>query len=175
MPGTELARRNSVDRLLLQHARKSPAEIEEITGINAVEALARLHELLDSRTHLTARRQEALLLEEFNELLFDARSRMQSANDRDYAPIASVALRAVEQMATRLDAARKAVKIDYNKITQGQAQIFGRAFDVALGYILDNLRRQYEIPEELILQLHRESMIQADQYMEDNLEPEDDV
>jgi hypothetical protein len=170
MAGNELARRDPVDRLLITHARKSPNEIAEITGLPATEALVRLGELLDNRDHLTMRRHEALLLEEFNDLLHDARSRMKGASDRDYAPIASVALRAVEQMASRLDAQRKAVKIDYNKITEGQSQVFGKGFDVALHHILEGLRARYDIPEDLILQLHREGMQASFAYLQENIE-----
>jgi len=173
MSGNEIERRSVTDRMLLRHARKSPNEIAEATGLDPQEALARLNEMLDNRDHLTVRRTEMLLLEEFNELLHDAKDRMRSASDRDYAPIASVALNAVSKMSDRLDAQRKAVKIDYNKINEGQSRVFGRVFDVALAYILDGLRKQYDIPEELVLTLHREAMMAAAGEMQDYIEEDE--
>lgn len=165
----EIERRSNTDRLLIRHARKSPREIEEITGIPAEEALARLNELLDSRDHLSLRRQEVLIIEQMTELFHESRDRMQNAGDRDYASIANVALRGATQMLQRLDAARKNSSIDVDKITEGQARAFGRIFDVALGYILRELRSDYDLPPERVLELHAEAMDEARRFAEENI------
>ncbi len=170
----EIERRSNIDRLLIRHARKSPREIEEATGIPANEAIARLNELLDSRDHLTLRRQEVLLVEEMNELFHESRDRMHNAGDRDFASITNAALRAATQMMQRLDAARKANVIDVDKITEGQARIFGKLFDVALNHILTELSKEYDIPKERIMELHREGMNKSQDYADQNLISEAD-
>lgn len=154
--------------MLIRNARKSPREIEEVTGIPANEALARLNELLDSRDHLTVRRQEILIMEELNELFYESRERMTNAGDRDYAAIANAALRSATHMLQRLDAARKATVIDVDKITAGQARVFGKIFDVAFAHILHELAREYDIPQARVLELHREAMDAAETYAEEN-------
>lgn len=165
----DVAVRNNVDNLLIRHANKSPREIEEATGIPAAEAMHRLNELLDSRDHLTIRRQEVLIVEELMEVVHDARERMRNAGDRDYAAIANVVIRSGSQLLTRLEAARKNTNIDVNKITDGQARVFYRIFDIMLGYILDELKSEYDIPQERILNLHRDATMVAQVWANENV------
>lgn len=165
--------RSNVDNLLIRHANKSPREIEEATGIPAAQAMARLNELLDSRDHLSIRRQEVLIVEELMEVVHDARERMRNAGDRDYAAIANVVIRSGSQLLTRLESARKNANIDVNKITDGQARVFARIFDVALGYILDELMKEYDIPQERVLNLHREAMQEAALWAAENVIEDD--
>lgn len=172
MPTNELATyegHSAVDKLLIRHATKSPHEIEEATGIPAAQAMQRLNDLLDSRDHLSIRRQEILIIDELMEVVHDARERMRNAGDRDYAAIANVVIRSGSQLMTRLADARKHSVIDVNMITEGQAQVFARIFDVALGYILEELKKDYDIPQETILRLHRESMTEAQLWAAENV------
>lgn len=161
--------RSNVDNLLIRHANKSPREVEELTGIPAGEAMTRLNELLDSRDHLTIRRQEVLIVEELMEVVHDAKERMRNAGDRDYAAIANVVIRSGSQLLTRLEAARKNTSIDVNKITDGQARVFYRIFDIMLGYILDELKGEYGIPIERVLNLHREATNVAQLWASENV------
>lgn len=164
----EVERRNNTDRLLIRNARKTPKEIEDITGIPANEALARLNEMLDSKDHLTLRRQEILIMEELNELFHESRERMHNAGDRDYAAIANAALRSATHMLARLDAARKANVIDVDKITAGQARVFGKIHDVSMNTILTELAREFDIPQERVLELHRMGMQAGQDWAEEN-------
>lgn len=164
----ELDRRSNIDRLLIRNARKTPNEIEEVTGIPAHEALARLNELLDSKDHLSLRRQEILLMEELNELFHESRERMHNAGDRDYAAIANAALRSATHMLARLDAARKANVIDVDKITRGQARVFGKIHDVSLGAILEELASEFNIPQDRVLELHRLGMVAGQEWAEEH-------
>jgi hypothetical protein len=77
-------------------------------------------------------------------------------------------------MMQRLDAARKANVIDVDKITEGQARIFGKLFDVALNHILTELSKEYDIPKERIMELHREGMNKSQDYADQNLISEAD-
>lgn len=173
MAANEHERRNVADRLLLRYARKSPNEIEELTGIPALEAKARIDEILSARDHLTLRQEEVLILEEMAELIHESRDRMQNATDRDYATIANVALRGMTTALSRIEAAKKAVKIDVSKITEGQARVFTRIFDVGYKTILNELANKYEIPAEVVLDLHRMAMDEAQAYANDHTLEED--
>jgi hypothetical protein len=134
---SELVSRSAMDSKLLSLARKSPAEIAELTGLDAKFVAARVSELLESRDWLSDRQQERLLLEEVAELkdlAFDAvRS---SADAGEFAATANVALRTLKLVSERIDARRKLVDADINEITAAQARVFGKAFDRALSHIV---------------------------------------
>lgn len=164
----ELERRPNSDRLLLRYARKSPREIEEITGIPANEALVRLNELLDSKDHLTLRRQEILILENLNELFHESRERMTNAGDRDYAAIANAALRSATHMLAQIEKARKMNVIDVNRITQGQARVFGKVFDAGFSALLHELAGELDLTPERVIELHKFAMNAAQEYAEEN-------
>lgn len=164
----EIERRSNTDRILLRYARKSPNEIEELTGIPAEEALARLNELLDSKDHLTLRRQEILILENLNELFHESRERMSNAGDRDYAAIANAALRSATHMLAQIEKARKLNVIDVNKITEGQARIFGKVFDAGFSALLNELAGELDLTPQRVIELHKFAMVAAQQYAEDN-------
>ena len=128
-----------VDRRLLQFARKSPLEIEELTGVPAGEAVQRISVLLGDGDWLSDRQQERLLLVELDDLKAQILERLSDVEGGEFAQVASVALRALREIGVRLDSRRKLVDEDLLRITEGQARVFGEAFDVALRYVVSVL------------------------------------
>lgn len=128
---------SSVDRLLLKFARRSPGELEELTGVSAGECVERLGVLLGDGDWLSDRQEERLLLLELDGL----KSRILEELDRvegsgDFVAAAGVALRALREIGSRLDSRRRVVDDEIGRITQSQAVLFGRVFDLALREIL---------------------------------------
>lgn len=167
------ARTNS-ERLLLKHSKKSLREISEITGIAVDQVQDKLNAMLDSKDWLTIRRQEVLLIEEMTDIISEARKRMENTSDEYYANIAMVALRGITSVAERLDAQRKAVNIDISKITEGNARVFGRAFDLALDHIVREVETRHALDHHWLIELRREGLVQAVQYLEDHTLEEED-
>lgn len=134
--GSELESRSALDSKLLANARKSPAEIAEITGLPAEVVAERISVLLESRDWLSDRQQERLLLEEIADLKDMVMDRVRFADEKDFAGIANVALRTLKLISERLDSRRKLVDADINEITAAQARVFGQAFDLALAHVV---------------------------------------
>ena len=135
--GSELeVGRSAIDSKLLSLARKSPEEIAELTGLDARFVAERISQLLESRDWLSDRQQERLLLEEIADLKDLVMERVRFADEKDFAGIANVALRTLKLISERLDARRRLVDADIESITQSQARLFGRAFNLALEHVV---------------------------------------
>jgi hypothetical protein len=145
---SELVGRSAMDAKLLSFARKSPEEIAELTGLDARFVAERISELLESRDWLSDRQQERLLLEEIADLKDMILERVRFADDKDFAATANVALRTLKLISERLDARKKLVDLDINTIQAAQARLFGKAFDLALGYVVDSFKALEEVPAE---------------------------
>jgi hypothetical protein len=116
--------RTNLDDKLLSLARKSPTEIAEATGLDAGYIAERIAHLLDSKDWLTDRQEERLLL------------------------VANVVLKSLRLVSERLDARRKLVDDDIQKITASHAKIFATAFDVALQYIIAGFKAFEGVPSD---------------------------
>lgn len=140
--------RSAVDAKLISMARRSPQEIADATGLDARFVAERISFLLESRDWLSDRQQERLLLEEVSELKDLVMDAVRSSADaKDFAATASVALRTLKLVGERLDSRRKLVEADINEITAAQARMFGKAFDKALSHVVERIKAVEELPE----------------------------
>lgn len=159
--GKELVRTNS-ESLLIRYAHLSGREIEEKTGIPAIEALQKINDLLDSRDWLTVRREERLLIIEMQDLIHSARDRLEHASEDNYAAIANVALRGFKEIGLRYDQRRKNLDIDISEITAAQAHVFGGAYDTSLSHLIDSMMIAHpELERAEMMQYAREGLVLA--------------
>ena len=121
--------RSLVDEMLIRHARKSPEEIEEKTGIPAREAMERLAQLLAQRDWMTERQEEKLLIQEMGDLIDNTRERMDHASEQYYSDIANVALRGFEAIGKRMDARAAITEMEMAEITRIHAEEYNGAED----------------------------------------------
>jgi hypothetical protein len=134
---------------------------------------SRISELLESRDWLSDRQQERLLLEEIADLKDEVMARMRVADERDFAQVANVALRTLKLISERLDSRRKLIDADINEITAAQARVFGKAFDLALAYVVDSFKALEEVPaEEDVDVIVREGLKRAAVELERNVSSE---
>jgi hypothetical protein len=159
--------RSAIDSRLLSLARKSPVEIAELTGLDAGFVASRISELLESRDWLSDRQQERLLLEEVADLKDVVLGRLHSADDRDFAGVANVALRTLKLIGERLESRRKLVEADISEISAAHARIFGRAFDLALTHVVDVLGDGVE--SEVVDAAVREGLLRAARSLESSV------
>jgi hypothetical protein len=170
---SEVEVRSAVDGKLLSLARRSPEEIAELTGLDARFVASRISELLESRDWLSDRQQERLLLEEIADLKDEVMARMRVADEKDFAQVANVALRTLKLISERLDSRRKLIDADINEITAAQARVFGKAFDLALAYVVDSFKALEEVPaEEDVDVIVREGLKRAAVELERNVSSE---
>jgi len=138
--------RSDLDERLLSLARRSPAEIAELTGLDAGYVAERVAFLLDSKDWLSDRQEERLLLVEASALKDKAFSMLDAVGPNECAGVANVVLRSLRLVSERLDARRKLVDADIERITQAHARIFAEAFDVALRHIVDGFKGFDKVP-----------------------------
>jgi len=140
--------RTNLDEKLLSLARKSPVEIAEATGLEPGYIAERIAYLLDSKDWLTDRQEERLLLIEAASLKDKAFGMLDEVDMKDFASVANVVLKSLRLVSDRLDARRKLVDDDIQKITAAHAKIFAQAFDAALQYIIAGFKAFEGVPSD---------------------------
>jgi hypothetical protein len=140
--------RTNLDEKLLSLARKSPAEIAEVTGLDAGFVAERIAYLLDSKDWLTDRQEERLILIEAATLKDKAFGMLEDVGPQEFAGVANVVLKTLRLVSERLDARRKLVDDDIHKITAAHAKIFAQAFDAALQYIIAGFKAFEGVPSD---------------------------
>ena len=128
--------RSALDERLLKLARRSPVEIADELGLEPGFVAQRIAELLVSRDWLSERQEERLLLVEAAALKDRAFLMLDGVEGSEFAQVANVVLRSLKLVAERLDARRKLVESDLDRISSAHARMFGEAFDVALNHIV---------------------------------------
>jgi len=140
--------RTNLDEKLLSLARKSPVEIAEATGLEPGYIAERIAYLLDSKDWLTDRQEERLLLIGAASLKDKAFGMLDEVDMKDFASVANVVLKSLRLVSDRLDARRKLVDDDIQKITAAHAKIFAQAFDAALQYIIAGFKAFEGVPSD---------------------------
>ena len=140
--------RSDLDERLLSLARRSPAEIAELTGLDAGYVAERVAFLLDSKDWLSDRQEERLLLIEAAALKDRAFGMLDAVGPQEFAGVANVVLKSLRLVSERLDARRKLVDGDIERITAAHARLFAEAFDVALRHIVEGFKLFDEVPSD---------------------------
>ena len=140
--------RSSLDEKLLSLARKSPAEIAEVTGLEPGYIAERIAYLLDSKDWLTDRQEERLLLIEAGSLKDKAFGMLEDVGPQEFAGVANVVLKSLRLVSERLDARRKLVDDDIERITAAHAKVFAQAFDEALRFIVAGFKAFDGVPSD---------------------------
>ena len=140
--------RTDLDEKLLSLARKSPVEIAEATGLEPGYVAERIAYLLDSKDWLTDRQEERLLLIEAGALKDKAFGMLEDVGPQEFAGVANVVLKSLRLVSERLDARRKLVDSDIERITAAHAKVFAEAFDSALRFIVAGFKAFDGVPSD---------------------------
>lgn len=141
-----------LDRRLLRNARKSPAEIERLTGIPAAEVAERLSILLDQRNWRDDLMEEKLLLVQVQDLIHDLQDRLTTAEDTEaYVALARVLTTNVKMMLDQIERRRKNVDADLQRVTVAQAQLMADAISIAAERAVLELEKMFpDVPSETV-------------------------
>lgn len=133
---------NVLDEILLRLASSgsSGQEMERQTGISAAQAIMHVKRLLASRDIWTELERRQLLLYELNELKDSLKQNAMDVKDPQHARLLLQTLQAIAQ---RLDSEKNKLDVDFQKVTEHQAQIMGKAFDIALEHVKKELASKY--------------------------------
>lgn len=116
--------RSALDELLIANARKSPDEIEAITGIPAEQAIERLAFILRTRDWMSERMEERLLIIELGNLIEGVKKRLEDVSEQYYSDTANVALRGYEAIGKRMDTRLAITEMEMSEITRVQAEVY---------------------------------------------------
>lgn len=139
----ERRERNAMDELLIANARKSPAQIEEATGIPAAQAMERLAHILRDRGWMTDRMEERLLLIEMGDLIDNVKDRLDNVSEQYYSDTANVALRGYEAISKRMDARKMVTEEEMSEYTRIQAETYIEVLNEVLGEMLSYVGEVY--------------------------------
>lgn len=167
-----LADSPAVNKLLLRHARKSNAEIAQITGIPVEEVAERLSILLDDPGWRNDLMEEKLLLAEVGMLVDDIRTRMSrvSVNDEGWASMARVQLQAIKTLMEQLDKRRKAVDGKLALVTKMQADLLAEAIRFNNKMTAETLAERFGVSEDIVYAEWEENFPKALEILESHAE-----
>lgn len=151
----------ALDEILLRLAANgaSADEIERQTGIPAAQAIMHIKKILQSRDIWTEFERRQLLLRELNELKDSMR---QNALEMKDPQSARLLLQTLQTIAQRLDSEQKQLDVDIIKVTEHQAKVMGRAFDIALNYMKAEMLKLYpEVSRGELDSIAQEGLIKA--------------
>jgi pantothenate synthetase len=118
-----------------------------------------IKKILQSRDIWTEFERRQLLLRELNEL---KESMRQNALEMKDPQSARLLLQTLQTIAQRLDSEQKQLDVDIVKVTEHQAKVMGRAFDIALNYMKTELMKLYpEVSRGELDSIAQEGLIKA--------------
>jgi hypothetical protein len=160
-----------IDAKILKNARKSITELAELTGLSPNEVAEKRSNLLDSTNSLTDRQEEKLLLIDLAELIDDAKKQLEHAEDvTEYSSMFKSVLTGYRLVADRLDARRKSVDDDINRISSIQARMWGEAIKLAQEKSKFELQRLFpDVDEYIIDAIFEDSLTLAVKEIETNV------
>ena len=152
---------NVLDEMLLRLAASgaSGSEMERQTGISAAQAVMHVKKILESRDIWTELERRQLLLYELNELKESLKQNALELKDPQHARLLLQTLTAIAQ---RLDSEKNKLDVDVLRVTEHQAQVMGKAFDIALEHMKKELLRQYpDVTKGELDRLAAEGLVKA--------------
>lgn len=142
--------RSALDELLIANARKSPAEIEAVTGIPADQAIERLAHILRTRDWMSERMEERLLIIELGNLIEGVKKRLENVSEQYYSDTANVALRGYEAIGKRMDTRLAITEMEMGEITRVQAEVY---IETLNELVKDTIQYISEVYPEMDLEL----------------------
>lgn len=152
---------NVLDEILLRLAASgaSGQEMERQSGVPAAQAVMHVKKMLEGRDIWTELERRQLLLYELNELKDSLKQNALEIKDPQHARLL---LQTLTTIGARLDSENKKLDVDFQKVTEHQAQVMGRAFDIALEHMKKELLRQFpEVSKNEIDRLAAEGLVKA--------------
>ncbi len=141
--------RTELDRLLLANAKKSLAEISELTGLSEADAAARLSQLYEDKGALYDLYRERQLIEELYDIYDEVKTKAANAAERNAAGLYNALRQIMTVMFEKLDKARARNSADITTINEAHAKIMFMAIHLAFDKAVFELQKRYpEIDED---------------------------
>lgn len=157
-----------LDDMLIKAAAggKSGAEMENLTGIPAAQAVLHVKQILSTRDIWTEHEQRQLLLTELHELKDSLTEHAIKAGDVESARLL---LKTLEVIGRRLDNQQQVLDENMIKLSHFQERVLLRAMDTALNFAKEQLAERYpEITKSELEELVADGLQKAKYEIEDN-------
>lgn len=161
-----LERVDEVDRILVrEYGRRSPRELEELTGVPALECAQRLERILGERNFLSEDAAIRVLLFRLDSMVAEVESRLSDVSDRNVGAVVNAAAGAIGRQLRVLQDLRDRSVVDLERVQGVYARELVRivelSFERMVGKLserfgdvdVDDIRKEFE---ETILVVARE-------------------
>lgn len=155
-----LERVGEVDRILIrEYGRKSPAELEVLTGVPALEVAQRLERLLGERNFLSEDAAIRVLLFRLDSMVAEVESRLSDVSDRNVGAVVNAAAGAIGRQLRVLQDLRDRSVVDLERVQGVYARELVRIVELSFERLLGRLEERFEGVSADELRLEFESVI----------------
>jgi len=155
-----LERVDEVDRLLLrEYGRKSPRELEVLTGVPALEVAQRLERLLGERNFLSEDAAIRVLLFRLDAMVAEVESRLVDVSDRNIGAVVNAAAGAIGRQLRVLSDLRDRSVVDLDRVQGLYARELVRIVELSFERLLGRLEERFPGVSGDELRLEFESVI----------------
>jgi hypothetical protein len=133
-----------VDRVLLrEYGRKSPKELEALTGVPAVEVAQRLERLLGERDFLGEDAAIRVLLHRLDLMVAEVESRLSGVSDRNVGAVVNAAAGAIGRQLRVLQDLRDRSRVDLERVQAVYAAELVRIVELSFERLLGRLEERF--------------------------------
>lgn len=149
-----------VDRVLLrEYGRKSPKELEVLTGVPAVEVAQRLERLLGERDFLGEDAAIRVLLHRLDSMVAEVESRLAGVSDRNVGAVVNAAAGAIGRQLRVLQDLRDRSAVDLERVQMVYAAELVRIVELSFERLLGRLEERFPDVSADELRVEFESVI----------------
>lgn len=135
---------DDVDRLLLrEYGRRSPAELETLTGVPALEVAQRLERVLGERDFLGEDARIGVLLHRLDVMVAEVESRLEGVSDRNLGAVVNAAAGAIGRQLKVLADLRDRSRVDLERVQSVYARELVRIVELSFERLLGRLEERF--------------------------------
>lgn len=135
---------DDVDKLLLrEYGRRSPAELEVLTGVPAVEVAQRLERVLGERDFLGEDARIGVLLHRLDVMVAEVEGRLAGVADRNLGAVVNAAAGAIGRQLRVLEGLRERSGADVERVQGVYARELVRIVELSFERLLGRLEERY--------------------------------
>jgi hypothetical protein len=140
-----LERVGEVDRILIrEYGRKSPVELEALTGVPALEVAQRLERLLGERNFLSEDAAIRVLLFRLDSMVAEVESRLSDVSDRNVGAVVNAAAGAIGRQLRVLQDLRDRSVVDLERVQGVYARELVRIVELSFERLLGRLEERFD-------------------------------
>jgi hypothetical protein len=140
-----LERVGEVDRILIrEYGRKSPQELEVLTGVPALEVAQRLERLLGERNFLSEDAAIRVLLFRLDSMVAEVESRLGDVSDRNVGAVVNAAAGAIGRQLRVLQDLRDRSVVDLERVQGVYARELVRIVELSFERLLGRLEERFD-------------------------------